>query len=157
MSYADIEKRRAYHREYRRKQRENGTTKEDYGHFQRMIADYTPEQRKQKQLRRRVRNKVRAFLVLGGRCRMCGETDFRLLTINHINGVGRLDKTEGGNRKAIENILTQIKNFEREDLELLCYNCQMLYEWEKEGKNFSKEYQEMLKKELRDHKVEQDW
>ena len=157
MPYADIERRRTKVREWRRKKRAEGTLKEDYEHFHRMVENYTPEQRKRKALRRRVRNKVRAFLVLGGKCRICGETDFRILTVNHINGVEKRDKTESGGRKSNDNIRTQIKNFQREDLELLCYNCQILYEWERLGKNCSKEYQEMLIKELKDHKVQQDW
>lgn len=151
MPYADIEKRRAYTREWRRKQRAAGTLKEDYGHFHKMLESYTPEQRRQKHLRRRVRNKVRAFLVLGGKCRMCGSTDFRVLSLNHINGDGHREV------KATERLYTQIKNSERDDLELLCYNCQILYEWKREGRNYSKEYQEMLKKELEDHKVQQNW
>lgn len=151
MSYVDIEKRRAYHRKYRRKQREGGVGKEDYEHFHRMLASYTPEQRRLKHLRRRVRNKVRAYLVLGGRCIRCGETDFRLLTINHRNGDGSEDK------KITESLYTQIKNFQRGDLELLCWNCQTLFEWERGGKNYSKEYKEALRKEVQDHKVQQDW
>lgn len=157
MPYADIEKRRAYTREWRRKQRANGTLKEDYSHFHEMIKNYTPEQIAKKKLRRRVRTKVRAFLVLGGKCRMCGCTDFRLLTINHIHGITDVDKTSTGIRKSTEVLSTQIKNFKRDDLEILCYNCQILYEWERKKQNCSQEYQDMLRKELIDHKIQQDW
>lgn len=158
MSYADIEKRRAYHRAYTKKWRlENPEkAKASYEAFEERMKNYTPEQRKVKNLRKRIRNKVRAYLVLGGKCRLCGETDFRLLTLNHKNGDGNIDRAKHKNNPNAT-LYKQIRRLERTDLELLCWNCQALFEWEREGHWFLKEHKGVLKKELIDHRVKQDW
>ena len=93
----------------------------------------------------RARIKAKAYIILGCKCRMCGATDPRVLTLNHINGDGHVDKKAGIHR---DKFLRQIIAGERDDLELLCWNCQFLYRFELG--EFPKEQQDMFFDALRE-------
>ncbi len=71
--------------------------------------------------------KLEAFRLLGGKCAHCGETDPRLLDINHKKG--------GGNKEGLFGVdmYVAIVNGKRsvEDLELRCCNGNRLYEYER--------------------------
>lgn len=73
------------------------------------------------------RAKLDVIELLGGKCR-CGNTDPRVLQINHINGGGTKERQ-----------ITHLDEFRRDilagrrsinDLEILCANCNILYEFE---------------------------
>jgi len=57
----------------------------------------------------------------GGVCHCCGEDELLFLTIDHKNGGGSADRAKGltGTRWYLHLLRTAI----REDLEVLCYNC----------------------------------
>lgn len=76
----------------------------------------------------RSRAKLRAavFLKYGLSCRMCGETDLRVLTINHLNGGGTKELDEFVGNRFYQKIL----NEDRQDIEILCSNCNIRYEYE---------------------------
>lgn len=63
--------------------------------------------------------------LLGGKCKGCGNTDIRVLQINHLNG---------GGRKEVAGPLfyARILSGERaiDDLDLRCANCNIIYEYE---------------------------
>ena len=94
---------------------------------------YYQEHREEVNLKDRIKGwdrKLKVIEILGGRCRNCGITDARVLQINHING--------GGNKEYIAHRTTstfynRILSGERDtkDLELLCANCNILYEYER--------------------------
>jgi len=72
------------------------------------------------------KRKLKVVEMLGGKCRRCGEMDIRVLQVNHINGGGRRDplgKTD---------LYLEIVQGRRpiDDLELLCANCNIIYEYE---------------------------
>lgn len=71
--------------------------------------------------------KRRTLDVLGGCvCVKCKTTDLRILTINHKNGGGRKERAS---RKGL--LLDIIKGRRKtDDLEVRCYNCNILYEYE---------------------------
>lgn len=80
--------------------------------------------------KRRIKLKREVFSILGGcLCRMCGNTDLRVLTINHKNG-----KTSKEGGLALQHA---IKNGSRkiDDLEILCMNCNIIYEYERGKRN----------------------
>ncbi len=70
--------------------------------------------------------KLKVIGLLGGSCVGCGITDIRLLTVNHKNGGGTKEKHHIGW------IYPEIVAGRRttDDLDLRCYNCQVLYEYE---------------------------
>lgn len=78
---------------------------------------------------RRRRNKLRVIAMFGGACQDCGEDDFRVLTIDHVNNDGHIDCA--GPSKRIRpadhyaRILAKFDKWKRvdEDLQLLCFNC----------------------------------
>ncbi len=74
------------------------------------------------------RRRSEALKLLGGRCVNCGETDRRVLQINHINGAGR-DETVGNSYKFIKDILSGARK--TDDLDVRCANCNVLYEYER--------------------------
>lgn len=69
--------------------------------------------------------KIMVIDMLGGKCCKCGNTDIRVLQVNHINGGGSKEvrgwtlyrKMVSGERKT-------------DDLNLLCANCNIIYEFE---------------------------
>lgn len=70
----------------------------------------------------------RAIEKLGGICVACGIVDLRLLTINHKNG-RRLRRTKDAGDTFYYRILDGRRKID--DLEIRCYNCNVLYEFEK--------------------------
>lgn len=71
--------------------------------------------------------RLRAIQQLGGACDDCGETDLRVLDINHING-------EGAARSANELYCQCLKVLDGEDtpnLQVLCCNCNRIHEYER--------------------------
>lgn len=79
-------------------------------------------------LKERKRNRELRKLViekLGSKCVNCGERDYRVLQLNHINGGGRKDK-------ALRTICREILDGKRDgDFDLRCANCNILYEYER--------------------------
>lgn len=72
---------------------------------------------------RRIEEKEKAFTLLGGKCCMCGITDYRVLEIDHIIAIRRkvgspTFETGSTLRQIIANGSRGIK-----DLQLLCSNC----------------------------------
>lgn len=66
--------------------------------------------------------------LLGGECSECGNGDYRVLQLNHLNGQGREDaRSYGTNYDLYKAILKRKRT--TEDLNLLCGNCNILYEY----------------------------
>jgi hypothetical protein len=73
------------------------------------------------------KNRLKIIKILGGKCKKCGITDWRVLQINHINGGGRKE-LELNMNKFYKDILLKKRNII--DLDLRCANCNILYEYE---------------------------
>jgi hypothetical protein len=70
--------------------------------------------------RKRIRKQ--AIQKYGGRCVCCGVVEVLFLTIDHINGDGSKDRQKhGGTGWYMELLRTERRN----DLQVLCYNCNM--------------------------------
>ena len=66
---------------------------------------------------------------LGGKCAKCGLTDERVLQVNHINGGGsREQRLTYGSNYAIYREIAQ--GYRLYDINLLCANCNIIYEFE---------------------------
>lgn len=72
------------------------------------------------------------FIMMGSKCNKCGNTDLRVLQINHINGDGRIELKNNAN--FYRDIYTGKRKID--DLELLCANCNILFEYER-GRRFA--------------------
>jgi hypothetical protein len=71
--------------------------------------------------------KTDAFQQFGGKCRNCGNSDFRVLQINHKNGGGSKEGKFG-----IRMYMAIVKGTRNiKDIELLCANCNNVYEYER--------------------------
>ena len=76
---------------------------------------------------RRVRLRFAAITMLGSECRRCSYEDVRALQFNHINGDGGSREIySGGGQQFYLSILRG-----RPDVELLCANCNVIYEYER--------------------------
>jgi DNA-directed RNA polymerase subunit RPC12/RpoP len=92
--------------------------------------------------------RFKAFQKISGkripRCEKCGERRFILLSINHINGLGK------GKHKERIHLFRKINKGKRKtnDLEIRCHNCNFLYEFERGRCFFDKKlFVKRLKKE----------
>lgn len=89
------------------------------------------KQNKETQLRRRRlyywKIKIKALDILGRTCIICGESDMRVLQINHLNGLGKNEGLRSDTMyRAIVNGTRTIN-----DLDLRCANCNWKYEYER--------------------------
>ncbi len=80
----------------------------------------------------RIRNRV--LEKLGSKCCRCGFADVRALQIDHINGDGGIHRRrhKAGTIQYIRDIERSIDNGE-EKYQLLCANCSMIKEKQKNG------------------------
>lgn len=73
------------------------------------------------------RRKLRQSLItlMGGKCVRCGESDWRCLQVDHINGDGRKDRNKRNNyTKYLKEIINEVKANSKK-YQLLCAN----YNW----------------------------
>jgi hypothetical protein len=66
--------------------------------------------------------KQRVITAYGGACECCGEFYFEFLTIDHINGQGRVDRKAKGSGSGFYAWLEK-NGFPKEGYRLLCINC----------------------------------
>lgn len=115
------EERRAYQREYYRKNRE---------HIKKKAAErYVKKAEYQAAYAKRYRYELKAqvFGAYGRRCNCCGETNVGFLTVDHVNGGGNEHrKSVGGGVQVYLDIIR--RNFP-EDFQVLCYNCNLGRQW----------------------------
>jgi hypothetical protein len=72
-------------------------------------------------------------------CSKCGVKDIRILTINHLNGDGAKERV---NR--VCRTYRQIRLGRKiDDLEVRCYNCNILYEYEQGRRNLPLNWKEL--------------
>jgi hypothetical protein len=82
--------------------------------------------------------KIDAMSIISGNdnpsCIKCGNSDIRVLTINHLNGFHKMQRPENeGSTPLYHRIVKGTRK--TDDLEIRCYNCNVLYEFEI-GKRF---------------------
>lgn len=79
---------------------------------------------------RRKENKEFIYKHFGSKCNFCNESDIRVMSLDHINSDGRLDKrSENGKRQITPTWYAKLiklikagKDLPR-DLQMLCFNC----------------------------------
>ncbi len=75
----------------------------------------------------------KALLTIGNECENCGEKDIRVLQINHLKGGGS-EERKGKNRKRSSHKFYRdivIGKRKLDDLNILCSNCNIIYEYER--------------------------
>lgn len=104
----NIEKLRAYHREWTAK------------NCDRLRAKQNAKWRKECAT-------LKAAIVgaYGGCCACCGEKNSGFLTIDHINNDGYLDRPASGNSRGGHKLWRRLRRegFPKENFRLLCWNC----------------------------------
>jgi hypothetical protein len=76
------------------------------------------------------KRRLAVIKYLGGKCTKCGLEDWRVLQINHINGGGNKDvKSKPGRNHALQQEIIAGKR--EGEVNLLCANCNILYEYER--------------------------
>lgn len=73
----------------------------------------------------RARVRVRALMLLGGMCEICGINDSRVLQIDHKNGGGNKELKRLGGDGIARRVLRNPN-----DYQLLCANCNWIKRWE---------------------------
>jgi len=70
--------------------------------------------------------RMKAMETLGNKCIRCGESDYRCLQFDHINGNGTKEHLLNSRSKFLHSILNG-----RSDIQLLCANCNWKKKYEK--------------------------
>lgn len=119
------EEAKKYHREWMAKDRSENEERyrlEDKEYYERhkvqRIKDMTIS---------RNNFRLKAIELLGNKCINCGESDWRCLQFDHINGGGTKEHSKICRSKFLHNII----NGTRRDIQLLCANCN----WKKKYEN----------------------
>ena len=75
--------------------------------------------------KRRVELRIAAIQAYGGKCECCGESEILFLTLEHINGVPKIDRMANGKRKRTVDILRRLERegWPKTDHTILCFNC----------------------------------
>lgn len=70
--------------------------------------------------------KLKTLIIafLGGKCAHCGNTDARVLTLDHKYGGGRKDHAIRGTQGIRRDILSGKRN--KDDFQILCANCHLI-------------------------------
>jgi hypothetical protein len=71
------------------------------------------------------------FQLLGNKCTRCGETDWRCLQIDHVNGGGIRESRKHKNRYGYYGMVIEKIKAGSKDYQLLCANCN----WKKRYEN----------------------
>jgi len=91
-----------------------------------------PETRKKRvdETRRyRLRLRLKVIELLGGKCIKCGNTDDRVLQVNHKNGGGGKEKSRRPVYTLFRDIIKGVRT--TDDIDLRCANCNILYQYER--------------------------
>jgi len=113
---------RKYNKEYQRKYVQDPVNKERAR--KRNQKHYHNNRSKLSEVKREyhISLRKRVLAYLGGKCIRCGFSDERALHIDHINGGGKAEFKHGGRNRSLLDILSGKRN----DLQLLCANCNFI-------------------------------
>ena len=115
MAFADIEQKKAYQREYRRRKRLDHSYRVEMARYMRKHHRDTTEL---------VKLAVVNVLTNGeGTCRWCGHGDLDVLCVDHVADNGVQHSKECGYRGGNSLYKWIIKNDYPEGFQILCYNC----------------------------------
>src|SRR5207245_5877411 len=96
----------------------------------------------------RFETKIKAIKNIGGACVNCGCKDVRLLTVNHKegNGLKHLLSMSKNRGNASFELYRRIANrtINNKDFDSRCYNCQILFEYERGMRTYPKELPLMI-------------
>jgi len=105
--------------------------KSEYYHKYKSDPKWVSEQYKKKnESRRNIR--IKAQDILGGKCVVCGFSDWRALHVDHVVGNGNEERKKRNNQQLQSDIV--FGRHSGEGLQLLCANCNDIKRFEnKEG------------------------
>lgn len=97
--------------------------------FRKRIADWrknNPRKYRATQKQKSKKLKILVFSWYGNKCVCCGESDLDFLTLDHIHDDGCKDRVgqKGAGEPTYKKIRRCGKENLREDLQILCWNCQ---------------------------------
>jgi predicted nucleic-acid-binding Zn-ribbon protein len=87
------------------------------------------EQAKARAKRRWLEYRLVVLGKLGGKCVKCGNDDYRVLQIDHVDGKGCQERKKLGYNNNYYVVQSIIKG-ERKKYQLLCANCNWIKRWE---------------------------
>ena len=87
------------------------------------------KQAKERTLRRWLDGRLVVLGKLGGKCIKCGNNDYRVLQIDHINSDGYKERKTTGHNNSYY-VVKAILNGEKKKYQLLCANCNWIKRWE---------------------------
>ena len=108
--------------------------------------EYDKQRSKKKGIEHRFLEKLNALRIVSSLnkpcCKKCKNEDIRVLTLNHINCDGSIERNKNNTR--VSRLYRDIRiGRKTDDLEVLCFNCNILYEYEKERRNLPFNYKEL--------------
>ena len=80
--------------------------------------------------RSRVGDRAEAHAIFGSACQRCGNDDWRVLELDHINGGGNADRVAGKLSRHYGRAYIEHVKAHRAEFQLLCANCHRIKTWE---------------------------
>jgi hypothetical protein len=106
----------------------------------RKLRSENPEKYNEQSRKAKVREKLKIYVMYGNSCSICGFSDMRALSLDHIKNDGNIERKEFGER----GVYRKAKSEYRPDLyQILCMNCQFIKRAEHENHtDLNKEWQQ---------------
>ena len=87
------------------------------------LRQESPEKYNLQSRKAKVKEKLKLFLMYGDKCQMCGFSDMRALSLDHINNNGNEERKNLGERGVYRRAKSQHMPNE---YQILCMNCQFI-------------------------------
>lgn len=117
---ADEKSRSSYAAWYERNKEKARSQKRE---VMRRLRQENPEKYNEQSRKAKVREKLKLFTMYGSECSMCGFSDMRALSLDHVKDNGNEERRQIGER----GVYRRAKELYRPDeYQILCMNCQFI-------------------------------
>lgn len=87
------------------------------------LRDESPEKYNAQSRKAKVKEKLALFVMYGNKCKMCGFSDMRALSLDHVLDNGNVERKELGERGVYRRAKSQ---YRPDEYQILCMNCQFI-------------------------------
>jgi hypothetical protein len=87
------------------------------------LRDENPEKYNSQSRKAKIREKLKLFLMYGNVCQICGFSDMRALSLDHVKDNGNEERRQLGERGVYRRAKSE---YRPDEYQILCMNCQFI-------------------------------